>query len=62
MLTVLIAVGIIVLLLIILSLVPFGDSGVARSRERAYWTGGASANPRLRYDPEARFDPPSDSR
>jgi hypothetical protein len=60
--TVLVIVGIIVLLLIVLAVVRFGDSGVSRARENAYWQGGAGPNPPLRYDPEQRFKAPPDGR
>jgi len=58
--TVLIIVGVVVLLLGLLAAGRFGDSGVSRGRENAYWKGGP--NPPLRYDPERRFEPPPDGR
>jgi hypothetical protein len=55
----LIIVGIIVVLLVVLAVVPFGSSGVSYAKENARWS-GANASPRLRYDPENRFKPPVD--
>jgi hypothetical protein len=60
MLIALAIVGIVAVLLVVFAKVQFGDSGVPRSRENAYWKGGTGPNPPLRYDPEARFKPPSD--
>jgi hypothetical protein len=54
----LIVVGIIAVLLVILAVVPFGASGVTYAKENARWS-GANASPRLRYDPERRFEPPA---
>jgi hypothetical protein len=61
-LTILIIVAIIVVLLVVFAVGPFGESGVSRARENAYWKGGAGPNPPLRYDPDARFEPPADGR
>jgi hypothetical protein len=58
-LTVLIIGVVVVLLLIVFAVVQFGDSGVSRARENAYWKGGTGPNPPLRYDPDARFKPPA---
>jgi hypothetical protein len=58
MVTALIILGAVILLLVIVATVRFGESGVSRARENAYWSGGAGPNPRLRYDPEARFKRP----
>lgn len=60
MVTALIIAGAVVLFFIVLATVRFGDSGVSRAKENAYWSGGAGPNPRLRYDPEARFTRPPD--
>jgi hypothetical protein len=59
MLTILIIAGIVVLLLVVLAVVPFGDSGVSRAKENGRWS-GANGTPRLHYDPEKRFKPPPD--
>lgn len=60
--TVLIIVGVVVVLLGVFAVVGFGDSGVSRARENAYWKGGTGPNPPLRYDPQRRFEPPADER
>jgi hypothetical protein len=60
--TVLVIGAVVVLLLVVLVVAQFGDSGVSRTRENAYWKGGTGPNPPLRYDPESRFKPPADDR
>lgn len=62
MLTIVIIGGVVVLLLVVFAFVQFGDSGVSRARENAYWKGGSGPNPSLRYDPDARFKSPGDRR
>jgi hypothetical protein len=62
MLIALAIVAVVVLLVIVLAKVQFGESGVSRAKENAYWKGGAGPNPPLRYDPDARFDPPPGGR
>jgi hypothetical protein len=58
---IIVAAVVLVVLLVVLAGAPFGDSGVSRAKENAVWSGGG-VNPRLRYDPEHRFEPPPDGR
>jgi hypothetical protein len=53
---------VVVVLIVAFATVQFGESGVSRAKENAYWKGGAGPNPPLRYDPEARFEPPPGGR